>query len=53
MKTVVISVTIEAIGTIPKSSRKYPSNIPGKQEIKELQKTAILGSAHILRKVLM
>jgi len=27
------------------------SNIPGKQEVKELQKTAMLGAAHILRKV--
>jgi len=27
------------------------SNIPGKHEVKELQKTAILGTAHILRKV--
>jgi len=32
---------------------KYVSNIPGKHEVKELQKTAILGTAHILRKVLM
>jgi len=29
------------------------SNIPGKQEVKELQKTATLGTAHIFRKVLM
>ena len=29
------------------------SNIPGKHEVRELQKTAILGTAHILRKVLM
>jgi len=29
------------------------SNISGKHEVKELQKTAILGTAHILRKVLM
>ena len=29
------------------------SNIPGKHEVKELQKTSILGIAHILRKVLM
>jgi hypothetical protein len=32
---------------------KYLSNIPGKHDIKELQKTAILGTAHILREVLM
>jgi len=48
-----ISVIIGAIGTISKSFRKCVSNIPGKHEVKELQKTAILGTAHILRKVLM
>jgi hypothetical protein len=36
-----------------KTFRKYVSNIPGNHEVKELQKTAILGTAHILRKVLM
>jgi len=44
---------IVATGTISMSFRKYVSNIPGKHEVKELQKTAILGTAHILRKVLM
>jgi len=53
VKTKVIPVIIEATGTISKSFRKYVSNIPGKHEVKELQKTAILGPAHILRKVLM
>jgi len=33
------------------SFRKYKSNIPGKHEVKELQKTAILATAHILQKV--
>ena len=42
-----------ASGTISKSFRKYVSNIPGNHGVKELQKTAILGTAHILRKVLM
>jgi hypothetical protein len=41
-----------ATGTISKLLRKYVSNIPGNHEVKELQKTAILGTAHILRKVL-
>ena len=49
----VIPVIIGATDTISKSFRKYVSNIPGKHEVKELQKTAILGTAHILRKVLM
>ena len=52
VKTRVIPVIIEATGTISKSFRKYTSNIPGKHEVKELQKTAILGTAHIFRKVL-
>ena len=50
---VMMPVIVGATGTITKSLRKYVSNIPGKHEVKELQKTAILGTAHILRKVLM
>jgi hypothetical protein len=52
-KTSVTPVTTGATGTISKSFRKYLSNLPVKHETKELQKTAILGTAHILRKVLM
>jgi len=52
VKTKVIPVIIGATGTISKSFRKYVSNIPGNHEIKELQKTAIFGTAHTLRKVL-
>jgi len=52
VKTNVIPVIIDATGTISNSFRKYVSNIPGNHEVKELQKTAILGTAHILRKVL-
>ena len=51
VKTKVIPVIIGATGTISKLFRKYVSNI--KHEVKELQKTAILGTAHTLRKVLM
>ena len=53
VKTKVIPVIRGATGTISKSFRKYVSNIPGRHEVKELQKIAILGTAHILRKVLM
>ena len=49
VKTKVIPVIIGATGTISKSFRKYVSNIPGNHEDKKLQKTAILGTAHILR----
>jgi len=52
VRTNVIPVTIGATGTIPKSFIKYVSNIPGNHEVTELQKTAILGTAHTLRKVL-
>jgi hypothetical protein len=52
IETKVIPVIIGATGTISKSFRKYISNIPGNHEVKELQKTAILCTAHILRKVL-
>jgi hypothetical protein len=53
VKTRVIPVIIEATGTISKSFRKYVSNLPGNHEVKKLQETAILGTAHILRKVVM
>jgi hypothetical protein len=53
VKTRVIPVIIRATGTISKSCGKYVSNRPGNHEVRELQKTAILGTAlHILRKVL-
>jgi hypothetical protein len=53
VKTKVIPVTSGATGTISKSLGQYLNNIPGKHEIKEQQKTAILGTAHIQREVLM
>jgi len=52
VRTKVIPVIIGATGTISKSFRKYESNIPGNHEVKEIQKTAILVTAFILRKVL-
>jgi hypothetical protein len=53
VKTRVIPVIIGATGTISKSFRKYVSNIPGNHEVRQPQKTAMLDTAHILRKVLM
>jgi hypothetical protein len=46
VKAEVIPVIIQAKGTISKPMRKFLSNISGKHEIKELQKTAILSNAH-------
>jgi len=49
----VLLVLIGATGTVSKSLRQYLSNVLGKHEIKELHKTAILGTAYRLREVLM
>jgi len=46
VKAKVIPVIIGATGTISKSLRQYLRNIPGTYEIKEVQKTAILCTAH-------
>jgi hypothetical protein len=51
VKARVIPVVIGETGTISISSRKYVSNKPGDHDGRELQKTDILGTAHILRKV--
>jgi hypothetical protein len=53
VKTRVIPVIIGATGTISKSFRKYMSTIPRNLEVRKLQKTAILSTAHILWTVLM
>jgi hypothetical protein len=50
---IIIIIIIGATGTISKSFRKYVSTIPGNLDVRELQKTAILGTAHILLKALM
>jgi hypothetical protein len=50
VKTKVIPVITGVTQTISKSFIKYMSTIPGNDE---LQKTSILGTAHILQKVLM
>jgi hypothetical protein len=52
VKTRVIPVIIGATGAILQSFRKYVSSIPGNHEVKELQKTAIFGTVHILGNVL-
>jgi hypothetical protein len=53
VKPKVIPVIIGATGIISKSFRKYMRNIPGNHEVQELQKAVMLGTVHILRKVLM
>jgi hypothetical protein len=53
VKASVIPVIIGVTGTISKSFRIYVNGTPGNHAVKELQKTTILGTAHILPKVLM
>jgi len=53
IKTKVLPVKMGATRTFSKSFRKYVRNIAGKHNTKELQRTATLGTAHVLRKVLM
>jgi hypothetical protein len=52
MKTSVIPVIVGALGTISCGTEDYINSIPGNSNLFELQKSALLGSAHILRKVL-
>jgi len=52
VKAKVIPVITGATGNISESLRQYLSNRK-KHKIKELRKTAILGTGNILRKVLM
>jgi len=52
VKAKVIPVIIGSTGTISEAYRQYRSHVLGKHEIEELQQTAILGTAHVLRKVL-
>jgi hypothetical protein len=52
LKCTIIPVTIGATGIITKSLRKNLEAVPGKHSIDSLQKTAIHGTSHIIRKVL-
>jgi len=48
VKAKVIPITTGGTGTISKSSRKYLNYVPGKHDVKELQKTAVQGTVHVL-----
>jgi hypothetical protein len=52
LKCMIIRVIIGATGIVTKSLRKNLEVIPGKHLIDSLHKTAILGTSHIIRKVL-
>jgi hypothetical protein len=52
MKCFVIPVIIGATEIVTRGLKKYLETIPGKHSIESLQKTAVLGTSHIIRKVL-
>ena len=52
LKFTIIPVIIGATGIVTRSLRKHLETVPGKHSIDSLQKTAILGTSQIIRKVL-
>ena len=52
MKTTTVPIVVGALRLIKRGLEKYISQIPGHIWIEELQKIALLGSAHILRRTL-
>jgi hypothetical protein len=52
MEHTIILVITGATGIVKKGLRKILKTIPGKHSIDSLQKTAVLGTSHIIWKVL-
>ena len=52
LKCTIIPVITGATGIVPRSLWRNLEAIPGKNSIDSLQKTAILGTSHIIRKVM-
>jgi len=52
LKCMIIPVIIGVTGMVTRSLRKKLEAVPGKHSIDSLQKTAIIGTSHIIRKVL-
>ena len=52
LKCVIIPVIFAATGIATKCLRKYLKDLPGKYSINSLQKTAVLGTSHIIWKIL-
>jgi len=52
LKCTIVPVIIGVTGIVTRSLRKNLEAVPGKHSIDSLQKTAILGTSHIIRKVL-
>ena len=52
LKCTIVPVITGAAGIVTRSLRKNLETVPGKHSIDSLQKTAILGTSNITRKVL-
>jgi hypothetical protein len=52
MKFIIIQVATGATGILTNVLKKHLKAIPGKHSIETLQKTPILGTSHIIRKIL-
>jgi len=52
MKCSIIPLIIGATGIVTRSLRKDLEAIPGRHSIDSLQKTTILGTSHVIRKLL-
>jgi hypothetical protein len=52
MKCMIIPVVIGATGIVTKGLKKNVEAITGKHSTDSLQKTAILGTSHIIQKIL-
>jgi hypothetical protein len=52
LKCMIIPIVIGATGIVTRSLKKNLEVVPGKLSIDSLQKTVILGTSHIIRKIL-
>ena len=52
LKCTIVPVIIGATGIVTRNLKKSLETVPGKHSIDSLQKTAILGTSHIIRKVM-
>ena len=52
LKCTIVPVIIGATGIVTRSLRKNLDTVPGKHSIDSVQKTAVLGTSHTIRKVL-
>ena len=51
-RTLVVPVVLGAFGTVHAGIARWLDNIPGHHNVQHLQKTVLLGSIRILRKVM-